>query len=122
MQIHKKRGPRRPVQYIQTALKQNWFTFRGRLGSSPATRSTFLPRFNAADAFTEYSWANEGLRGSSALILSLMAASRSLGHASFTDVTGFLKAVMAIIHLGVGHHSTTANISPCFLYDFLRLF
>ena len=108
-QIYKKRGPHHsyggPAYYIQTALKQNWLAtlFAVVLIVTYMGGFNLLASFNVADAFTEYSWANEWTPWIIGAILAvLMAVSIFGGTRCLTDVTGFLVPVMAIIYLGVG--------------------
>ena len=62
-----------------------------------------LASFNVADAFTEYSWANEWTPWIVGAVLAvLMAGSIFGGTRRLTDVTALLVPVMAIIYLGVG--------------------
>lgn len=108
-QIYKKQGPHHsyggPAYYIQTALKQNWLAalFAVVLIITYMGGFNLLASFNVADAFTQYSWANEWTPWIIGAILAvLMAASIFGGTRRLTDVTGFLVPVMAIIYLGVG--------------------
>lgn len=108
-QIYKKQGPHHsyggPAYYIQTALKQNWLAalFAVVLILTYMGGFNLLASFNVADAFTEYSWANEWTPWIIGAILAvLMAASIFGGTRRLTDVTGFLVPIMAIIYLGVG--------------------
>ena len=108
-QIYKKQGPHHsyggPAYYIQTALKQNWLAtlFASVLILTYMGGFNLLASFNVADAFTEYSWANEWTPWIVGCILAvLMAGSIFGGTRRLTDVTGVLVPVMAIIYLGVG--------------------
>lgn len=108
-QIYKKQGPHHsyggPAYYIQTALKQNWLAtlFASVLILTYMGGFNLLASFNVADAFTEYSWANEWTPWIIGAILAiLMAGSIFGGTRRLTDVTGLLVPVMAIIYLGVG--------------------
>ena len=108
-QIYKKQGPHHsyggPAYYIQTALKQNWLAtlFASVLILTYMGGVNLLASFNVADAFTEYSWANEWTPWIIGAILAiLMAGSIFGGTRRLTDVTGLLVPVMAIIYLGVG--------------------
>ena len=108
-QIYKKQGPHHsyggPAYYIQTALKQNWLAtlFASVLILTYMGGFNLLASFNVADAFTQYSWANEWTPWIIGAILAiLMAGSIFGGTRRLTDVTGLLVPVMAIIYLGVG--------------------
>ena len=108
-QIYKKQGPHHsyggPAYYIQTALKQNWLAtlFASVLILTYMGGFNLLASFNVADAFTEYSWANEWTPWIVGAILAvLMAGSIFGGTRRLTDVTALLVPVMAIIYLGVG--------------------
>lgn len=108
-QIYKKQGPHHsyggPAYYIQTALKQNWLAtlFASVLILTYMGGFNLLASFNVADAFTEYSWANEWTPWIVGCILAvLMAGSIFGGTRRLTEVTGVLVPVMAIIYLGVG--------------------
>ena len=108
-QIYKKQGPHHsyggPAYYIQTALKQNWLAalFAVVLIITYMGGFNLLASFNVADAFTQYSWANESTPWIIGAILAvLMAGSIFGGTRRLTDVTGLLVPVMAIIYLGVG--------------------
>ena len=108
-QIYKKQGPHHsyggPAYYIQTALKQNWLAtlFASVLILTYMGGFNLLASFNVADAFTEYSWANEWTPWIVGIVLAiLMAGSIFGGTRRLTDVTGLLVPVMAIIYLGVG--------------------
>ena len=108
-QIYKKQGPHHsyggPAYYIQTALKQNWLAalFAVVLIITYMGGFNLLASFNVADAFTQYSWANEWTPWIIGAILAvLMAGSIFGGTRRLTDVTGLLVPVMAIIYLGVG--------------------
>ena len=94
-----------PAYYIQTALKQNWLAtlFASVLILTYMGGFNLLASFNVADAFTQYSWANEWTPWIIGAILAvLMAGSIFGGTRRLTDVTGLLVPVMAIIYLGVG--------------------
>ena len=108
-QIYKKQGPHHsyggPAYYIQTALKQNWLAtlFASVLILTYMGGFNLLASFNVADAFTQYSWANDWTPWIVGTILAiLMAGSIFGGTRRLTDVTGLLVPVMAIIYLGVG--------------------
>ena len=108
-QIYKKQGPHHsyggPAYYIQTALKRNWLAalFAVVLILTYMGGFNLLASFNVADAFTQYSWANEWTPWIIGAILAiLMAGSIFGGTRRLTDVTGLLVPVMAIIYLGVG--------------------
>ena len=108
-QIYKKQGPHHsyggPAYYIQTALKQNWLAtlFASVLILTYMGGFNLLASFNVADAFTEYSWANDWTPWIVGAVLAvLMAGSIFGGTRRLTDVTGLLVPIMAIIYLGVG--------------------
>ena len=94
-----------PAYYIQMALKQNWLAtlFASVLILTYMGGFNLLASFNVADAFTQYSWANEWTPWIVGAVLAvLMAGSIFGGTRRLTDVTGLLVPVMAIIYLGVG--------------------
>lgn len=108
-QIYKKRGPHHsyggPAYYIHTALKWNWLAtlFAIVLIVTYMGGFNLLASFNVADAFGQYSWANDWTpRIVGGILAILMAVSIFGGTRRLTDVTGFLVPIMAIIYLGVG--------------------
>ena len=137
-QIYKKRGPHHsyggPAYYIQTALKQNWLAYLFAIVLILTYMGGFnlLASFNVADAFTEYSWANEWTPWFIGAILAILMAFSILGGTRrLTEVTGLLVPVMAIIYLGVGavviavnFHNIPAMFSAIFkgAFDFQAIF
>jgi len=84
-QIYKKQGPHHsyggPAYYIQTALKQNWLAtlFASVLILTYMGGFNLLASFNVADAFTQYSWANEWTPWIIGAILAILMAGWLIG-------------------------------------------